>query len=108
MTASRQKQIPNFENVPIIGSGGMWSESWSLIMQQLFSVLQTNFGSEGIVAPTLTAAQITAVQNNQLENGQYSCQYGTIVYNSTANSMMMAISDGGSPPKPVFKTVTLT
>lgn len=106
MSTTPQKAIPNFQNVPIIGSGGYWSDAWSLIMQQLISILQTNFGAEGVVVPTLTAAQITIVQNNQLSNGEYTCQYGTIVYNSDANSIMIAINNGSGAP--VFKTVTLT
>ena len=106
MSTNTPPLIPNFENLPIIQAGGVWSDTWSLIMQQLLSTLQTNFGPEGLVAPTLTAAQITAVQNNQLPNGAFTCQYGTIVYNSTANSMMMAVNNGAGAP--IFKTVTLT
>lgn len=59
-----------------------------------------------MVAPTYTSTQITALQNATDLLGNYTCQYGTTVYNSTANSMMMAINNGSNAP--VFKTVTLT
>lgn len=41
--------IPNYENSSIIGVGGVWSDAWSLIMQQLITQLQRNVGTEGFV-----------------------------------------------------------
>lgn len=81
------------------------SESWTNFLNQLIKELQTNTSNEGLVAPTQSAANITTIQGNQLSNGQYTCQYGTIVYNSTAKSMMMAVDNGAGVP--IFKTVTL-
>jgi hypothetical protein len=100
--------IPNLPVAPITDEKGFRSPVELVFMQQLITELQQNAGQEGLVAPTLTASQITTVQNNQLPNGTYSCSFGTIVYNVTANSIMIAINSGSPDNKPIFKTVTLT
>lgn len=74
--------------------------------QQLISQLQNNFSNEGLVAPTQSSTNITIIQNNQNGTEQYTCSYGTILYNSTGNSIQIAINNGSNVP--IFKTVTLT
>jgi len=99
--------IPNLPAFsPIVDESGNRTPVEQIFMQQLITQLQQNIGTEGFVVPTLTASQITTIQNNVLLNGQFTCQYGTIVYNSTVNSIMIAINNGLNAP--VFKTVTLT
>lgn len=66
----------------------------------------TNFSNEGLVAPTQTATNLTTIQNNQNSQSQYTCQYGTILYDSTDNSIRISINNGSGAP--IFKTVTLT
>lgn len=104
--------IPNFMDIGVVikeGDSYMWSDEWSNIIQQLIQTLQDNAGREGLVMPTLSAADILTVQNNLAQDGTtYTCQYGTMVYDSTNNRVMIAVSDGGLPPAPIFKTVTLT
>ncbi len=106
-------RIPNLPMGQITDGKGFATETEQTWRQSLISSLQNNFGPEGCVIPTQTAANIITIQDNNYLNDAtgkivYTCQYGTMLYNSTANSIMIAISDGGTPPKPVFKTVTLT
>jgi len=91
-------------------SGGTTGEE-KTFRQALLTSLQKNFGDEGCVFPTQSSDNITLIQNNNYIDQAtglpvYTCQFGTGLYNSTANSMMFAIDDGTG--KPVFKTVTLT
>lgn len=100
--------IPNLPPLsPVVDEERNRTPVEQVFIQQLVTELQINAGPEGLVMPTLTAAQITIVQNNtNPENGVFTCQYGTMVYNSTANSIMIAINNGSGAP--IFKTVTLT
>lgn len=99
-------RVPNLPLGPIVGENGNASETELTFRQTLITSLQQYFGNEGVVVPTQTAANITLIQNNQLANGDYTCQYGTILYNSTANSIMISVDNGSGAP--IFKTVTLT
>lgn len=104
-------RVPNLPNGRITDENGYPSPEESLWRQTTFSFMQNNLGSEGLVAPTQTAADILVIQNNMNVNPATgasdipSCQFGTILYNSTANTMMMAVDDGSG--NPLFKTVTL-
>ncbi len=99
-------RVPNLNVGKMVDEQGMATIEEMSFRQTLLTSLQQNFGNEGLVAPTQTAANITIIQDYQLENKEYSCQYGTIIFNSTANSIMIAVNDGTG--KPIFKTVTLT
>lgn len=65
--------IPNFENIQFIGKGGFLTESYQNIMQQLFTELQKNIGTEGFVispvssdpnsvSPPTTGGQLAIIQ----------------------------------------------
>jgi hypothetical protein len=65
--------------------------------------------------PTQTAADILAIQNhvNLIPDGNsgtnfqvYTCAFGTMIYDSTNNSIRIAVNNGADAP--IFKTVTLT
>lgn len=104
----------NIPNIPpfsaVVDERGFRTSVEQVFMDQLLKELTMNAGPEGLVAPTLSEGppvnQILTVQNNTNLEGEFTCQYGTIIYNSTANSMMMAVNDGTN--KPLFKTVSLT
>jgi hypothetical protein len=98
--------IPNLPVDKMVDELGNPSGPELIFRQTLVQALQQGAGPEGLVCPTLTASQITTIQNNQNSQGAYTCQYGTIVYNSTANSIMIAVNSGSNTP--LFKTVTLT
>jgi len=111
-------RIPNLPTGPIVDANGVATDGESTFRRILITSLQKNFGSEGLVAPTQPNDAMTTpptdyidqIQNNTVfnpatGNDEYTCQFGTILYNSTANSIMIAIDDGTGAP--VFRTVTL-
>jgi hypothetical protein len=98
--------VPNLPTSPITNQDGTLSDVGKDFFNALISGLQANFSNEGLVAPPQNASNITTIQNNQLENSQYTCQYGTILYDSTNNSGRFAINNGSGAP--IFKTITLT
>lgn len=105
--------VPNLPIDPIVDKEGRLTAVGKNFFEQLIRELILNFSNEGLVAPTQTNSNLTSpqyminlIQNNQNGQGQYTCAYGTILYNATANSVMMAINNGSDAP--VFKTVTLT
>jgi hypothetical protein len=105
-------RIPNLPMGKIVDDNGMPTQDEQTFRQALLTLLESIAGNEGLVAPILTSSQITTVQNNSQQvpganpGFYYTCQYGTIVYNSTANSIQIAIDNGSGVP--IFKTVTLT
>lgn len=98
--------IPNFPVGAIVKDDKTPTDSFVTFLQQLISVLQTNAGQEGLVAASQSSANVTTIQNNQLPNGAYTCQYGTFLYDSGANSIRVAINNGAGAP--IFKTVTVS
>ncbi len=104
-------RIPNLPTGAIVDKEGIATDGEATFRRILITSLQNNFGNEGVVVPTQSAADILKIQNNTIYNpatgmNEFSCQYGTILYNSTANSIMIAINNGADAP--IFKTVTLT
>lgn len=112
MVASRDIiRIPNLPVGQIVDKNGNPTDDELTFRQALITSLQRNFGNEGIVAPTQDATNITAIQNNQLPDpvtgipNQYSCAYGTFLYDSSTNTMRVAIDNGAGAP--IFKTLVL-
>lgn len=97
-------RIPNLPTGPLTKQDGYPTDDELVFRQTLVSSLQANFGSEGCVAPSQSSTNITAIQNNVLPNGQYSCAPGTIIYNSTNDTLMVSILVAGVP---TFKTFTV-
>lgn len=58
-----------------------------------------NFSSEGLVSPTQSTSDINSIQNNTLQNGNFTCQYGTFIYNSTTNNLMVCLNNGSNVPQ---------
>jgi hypothetical protein len=85
---------------------GRFSDVGKTFFQQLLTQMQNALSNEGFANPNQTATNITTIQNNQNGKGQYTCAFGTCLYNSTANSIQFAIDDGTGAP--IFKTATLT
>jgi hypothetical protein len=98
--------IPNLPIGEVLKEDKNFTDAFLDFFITLIKTLQLNLGNEGLVPPTQTAANISTIQDNQLPNGSYTCQFGTILYDSTNNTMRMAIDDGAGAP--IFKTVTLT
>lgn len=105
-------RVPNLQSNKITDKDGNATDDELTFRHTLITNLQKLFGNEGCVVPTQNATNITIIQNNTVTNpgtgvsDTYTCQFGTILYNSTANSIMIAVDNGAGVP--VFKTVTLT
>lgn len=56
--------IPIFDNIKIADSDGYLTPEWRSLFQQLFEVLQKNMGSEGLVMPSQTSANIALLTNS--------------------------------------------
>ncbi len=99
-------RVPNLPLGQVVDEDGMATDDEMTFRQALVSGLQRLFGNEGVVVPTQSAANIITIQNNTNPQGQFTCAFGTILYNSDANSIMIAVDNGAGAP--LFKTVTLT
>jgi hypothetical protein len=118
MTVQQPQQIrvPNLPLGPMVDDKGNPTASEITFRQTLISGLQQNFGNEGLVAPsqqntTSPNNAVLTIQNNQVVNPatgelQYTCQGGTLVYDSTNNNLLVCIlaSDG----TPTFHIVNVT
>ena len=109
-------RVPNLPSGRIVDDNGKPTDEELTFRQALVTLLQQLFGSEGLVMPTQTATNITTIQNNTVSiplpgnptNTAYTCEFGTMLYDSTDNSIRIAINSLSSDNAPVFKTVTLT
>ncbi len=127
MAVKKQQQIrvPNLPLGTMVDNAGVPTSSEMVIRQTLIRSLQKNFGNEGLVppsqpntpaplplpAPTPPDNPILKIQNNRVINqttGQleYTCQGGTLIYDSTNNQLLVCILDGSGVP--TFKVVTVT
>jgi len=104
--SNRKIRIPNLPLGKWVDDDGAPTPEYLTFLQTVISSLQIYFGDEGCVFPTQNSDNITVIQNNQLPNGEYSCQYGTGLYDETNNEIKFAVDDGSGAP--IFKTVTLT
>lgn len=98
-------RIPNLPFGQIVDETGHPTDDELTFRQALIGNLENFMGNEGLVMPTQTTANITEIQNAQNENGQYTCAFGTFIYDSTTNEIKAAIDDGTG--KPIFKVVQL-
>lgn len=67
--------IPNFENTKFVDRNGNLTAEWQLILQQLFTLLQTNLSNEGYKLPQQTTAIITSLNT--------AASIGNLIYDST-------------------------
>lgn len=110
MTAFQDKTTFRAPNLPLgalVDESGFPTPEFLTFLQTLVSSMQKNFGDEGLVAPTQTAANITTIQNNTQTvptGSNYTCQFGTLIYDSNANTLRVALNDGAGAP--TFKTIT--
>jgi hypothetical protein len=103
-------RIPNLPTGAIVDSKGMPTSDELFFRQALLTLLQNALGPEGLVIPSQTSTDITIIQNNTNDTQGspttvYTCQPGTFLYNSTNNTVQVAILVAGVP---TFKTVTVT
>ncbi len=102
-------RIPNLPMGKMVDKEGDPTDNEMTFRQALITSLQSYMGNEGLVAPSQNSTNITAIQNNRVPNpvtgvpDAYSCEPGTIIYNTTTNKLMVAVLVAGVP---TFQTIT--
>jgi hypothetical protein len=93
--------IPSYVDVPMVDmQTGMVSAQWKPILQQLLTTLIDNASDQGLVVPSQDATNVALIQNNVVSNptgNQFTCQFGTLLYNTTTNQLLVALSNAGVP-----------
>lgn len=84
--------IPNFLNDTLTDRNGNLTDPWSLILQQLFSVMQENLSDEGFGLPRLTTTQINSLQTQFNLATDPSVFYGRLLYDVTTDEMKVNIA----------------
>ena len=103
-------RVPNLPNGQITDKEGNGTDDEMTFRHALITSLQQNFGDEGLVAPVQSATNIATIAANRIPDpvtglpNQYTCQPGTIIYNSTNDTLMVAILVAGVP---TFRTFTV-
>lgn len=104
-------RIPNLPLGQIVDAEGKATGDELTFRQSLLTLLAQLIGEEGMVIPSQTAANITTIQNNvqtfpgATPDTAYTCQPGTLIYDSTNDLFKVAILVAGVP---TFMTVTVT
>lgn len=97
--------VPNVPAVPVDPMFHMQGDQCVLtsvgksFFETLINYFYTNHSSEGLVAATQPAANVASIQNNTLPNGSYTCQYGTFLYDSTLNNLVVCLNNGSNVPQ---------
>lgn len=95
--------IPNYIDMQVIDpKTGYFTPQWKAIMQQLMQELQLNASQNGLVAPTQDSATITTIETaTQVSPAPpgftFITSFGTLLYNSTGNILMVALNNAGAP-----------
>jgi len=87
--------IPNFEDNRFVDKDGHLTDSWRLIMQQLFQQLQQHVSQEGFILPQQNSDTIGKLTTTK--------SIGAMIYNSDMNMYQVCESTG--PTTSEFKTV---
>jgi hypothetical protein len=97
--------IPDLPVSPLVDDTGYPTASEYQFRQNLVQSLQSVTSDEGLVPPSQNSSTITTIQNGTNTQGQFTCQAGTLIYNTDTNQLQVCILVGGVP---TFKTLTYT
>lgn len=90
--------IPSFINATVISKDGKWSDTWSLIMQQLLSQLINAIGSNGFQVSVLSSEPTAQFPLGQIAAIEDSALPGTIVFDTYAQAqngqLLLRMNDG--------------
>ena len=101
-------RVPSLQFGKIVEQDGGPTDEELTFRQGLVDSMQSYMGDEGLVMPSQTTADLTIIQNHQVDQGgnlAYTCANGTLLYNSTKNDIEVSVDNGASAP--VFKQVFL-
>lgn len=91
--------VPNFQNIQVIGKGGFFTDEWQNMLQQLITQMQNNLSDEGFHIPQQTAANIAILQTQFAASPDPSAYNGVMLYDTTNDLLKVNIAG-------TFKTVT--
>lgn len=84
--------IPNYENTPFVNEDGYLTDQWSLILQQLITLLQQNLSDQGYQVPQQPTTTINTLIT-QFNAAPLPSQYfGDIIYDSTTDELKVNIA----------------
>ncbi len=107
MAVNTDFRIPNLPTGQVVDDKGNATDDELTFRHTLVTNLQRLFGPEGCVVPSQTAADILTIQNNLNGQGQYTCAFGTIIYESDTGLLKVAKEDPLGSGIPVFHTITV-
>lgn len=84
--------IPNFENIRIVDRNGYLTPEWQLILQQLFSALQTNVSEEGFVIPKKSTVDIAKIASQFATTQNPADYFGDLLYDSTTDQLKVNLA----------------
>ena len=96
------QNIPDLPVSQITDKDGFATAPEYQFRQNLVQSLQSVTSNEGLVPPSQTSANITIIQNGKNPQGQFTCQAGTLIYNTDTNQLQVCILVAGVP---TFKDV---
>lgn len=113
-------RIPNLPMGQIINPDGTPTDEEQTFRQALLTLLEQIAGTEGLVMPSQPGTNVTAIQDHKVQTQDastvtYTCLYGTMIYETNdsdpleplKDEVVIAVNDGASPNKPIFKQVFL-
>ena len=99
------QNIPDLPVSPMVEKDGYATSPEYQFRQNLVQALQSVTSDEGLVPPSQNSANITIIQNGKNPQGLFTCQGGTLIYNTDTNQLQVCILVAGVP---TFKTLTYT
>lgn len=76
--------IPNFIDCKFVDKDGKLTDTWKMILSQLFSHLQNNLSQEGIKIPQQTTTNIGLLNNIK--------SLGSLIYDKDTNELKVNIN----------------
>ncbi len=89
--------IFDFGGIQFTDDQGKLTDVAQKLMDLLLKTLISGVGTEGFAISQLSSADIAVVQNNRDSSGNFTCQFGTVVYDTTTNQLKVAKNSAGAP-----------
>lgn len=105
-------KIPSmdFRGQKVVNEDGTFTDSVQNFFDLLHTLLIQNLGDEGLVMATQSTSNILSIQNATTTGPTgtltKSCEFGTMIYDSTTNQPKIALNDGSG--NPLFKIINTT
>jgi|SRR6185503_3760838 hypothetical protein len=91
------QNIPDLPVSPLVEQDGFATAPEYQFRQNLIQALQSVTSNEGLVPPTQTTANIAKIAAGRDTEGNFSCQRGTLIYNSDTDELMACYYVAGVP-----------